>query len=212
MENAYLTDGPATGPLFIMAHGAGAPAASEFLQQMAQGLAQQGIRVLRFNFAYMQALVRDGKRRPPPRMPVLLEEYRQVVTEVCAGYAGPVVIGGKSMGGRVASLLFSAAEFPQVRGCVCLGYPFHPAGKPERLRTAHLQPLSAPLLMVQGTRDALGSAAEVAGYTLAESIEWLWLTDGDHDLKPRRASGFTHAQHLEQACARVADFIRRSAG
>ena len=94
-----------------------------------------------------------------------------------------------------------------VKGLVCLGYPFHPQGKPERLRTAHLAELQTPTLIVQGTRDALGNREEVEGYTLSSAIRLHWLEDGDHDLKPRVKSGFTHDQHLRDCVEEVAAFV-----
>ena len=97
-----------------------------------------------------------------------------------------------------------------VAGLVCLGYPFHPLGKPEQLRTAHLGSLHTPTLICQGTRDAFGTRDEVAGYTLSESIELEWLEDGDHDLRPRKGiSGFTHAQHLASTADAIAAFTKR---
>ena len=120
------------------------------------------------------------------------------------GPPGRLVLGSKSMGGRVASLI---ADELGVRGLVCLGYPFHPAGRPERTRTAHLAALATPALIVQGERDALGGRAEVAGYALSPSICLAWRADGDHSFKPRRASGHTEHQAWEEGIAAVAAFL-----
>lgn len=114
------------------------------------------------------------------------------------GANGPLIIGGKSMGGRVASMvadeLHSAGK---VAGLVCLGYPFHPPGKPAQLRTRHLAGLVTPALICQGTRDQFGTREDVVGYALSENIQILWLEDGDHDLKPRKSmSGFSAADHI----------------
>ncbi len=209
MSDEILYSGPDVGPLLLLAHGAGAGSDSDFMHIMATSLGERGIRVARFNFTYMQQSLRDGRRRPPPPMPVLLSEYRRII-EGLAHQARGLVIGGKSMGGRVASMLMQQEDCPQsVLGCVCLGYPFHPPGKPDSLRTSHLQTLRKPLLMIQGERDALGAQSEVATYSLDATTEWLWLADGDHDLKPRQRSGFNHEQHLAAASERVAGFIRR---
>jgi len=89
-----------------------------------------------------------------------------------------------------------------------LGFPFHPVGKPEKLRTEHFPSIKQDQLIIQGERDKLGSKEEVQGYALPESIQWLWLEDGDHDLKPRVKSGFTHAQHLQTAMDNLAVFIK----
>jgi len=123
------------------------------------------------------------------------------------GGGGGVWIGGKSMGGRIASLI---ADEAGVRGLVCLGYPFRPPGAAPAVvekRTAHLRGLRTPALIVQGTRDPFGGPAEVAGYTLAPGIRVHWIEDGDHSLKPRKASGRTEAQNLEEAVATVAAFV-----
>jgi predicted alpha/beta-hydrolase family hydrolase len=121
-----------------------------------------------------------------------------------------LIIGGKSMGGRVASMIADAAFAEgRIAGLLCLGYPFHPVGKPEQLRTAHLAGLQTPALIVQGMRDPFGTPEEVAGYTLSPAIEILWLEDGDHDLKPRKSiSGFTAADHLRRMAERVAAWSR----
>jgi predicted alpha/beta-hydrolase family hydrolase len=100
------------------------------------------------------------------------------------------------------------ADEAGVRGLVCLGYPFHPPGKPEQLRTAHLAGLRTPALIVQGSRDALGAREEIAGYSLAPSIRLLFLEDGDHSFKPRALSGVTLEENLARAIEAVAGFVR----
>lgn len=210
----FLRDTP-TGAVrarFLFAHGAGAPMDSDFMQATAVGLCACGIEVLRFEFPYMAQRRSGGSRRPPNPMPQLLDCFREQVAEA-AERSLPLFIGGKSMGGRVASLLadelFGCGE---IAGLVCLGYPFHPRGKPEKLRTAHLLELECPALVVQGSRDPLGSREEVAGYGLPDSIRTQWLEDGDHDFKPRRASGFSREQHWQSAVEAVAGFILPPAG
>jgi uncharacterized protein len=195
--------GPGPAPLtFAFAHGAGAPMDSPFMDFFARGLAARGWRVVRFEFPYMARRRHAPKRPPPDRLPVLLETWRQVIAAL-----GPerLVIGGKSMGGRIASLV---ADEAGVRGLACLGYPFHPAGKPERLRTEHLAALKTSCLICQGTRDALGNAAEVAGYGLAATIRLHWAEDGDHDLKPRKASGRTAERNWTEAVEALDGFFR----
>jgi uncharacterized protein len=184
----------------VLAHGAGAPMDSPFLDYVAAGLVTRGLRVVRFEFPYMQAR-REGRRPPPDREPVLLGRWRAVLAELGGR---PPVIGGKSLGGRMASLL---ADEVGARGLVCLGYPFHPPGKPQRLRVAHLGSLRTPTLVVQGTRDALGSRDEVAGYRLSRSIRVHWIEDGDHSLKPRARSGRSERQNLDEAVDAVAQFV-----
>jgi len=191
----------------LLAHGAGAGMDSAFMQQLAEELARREIRTLRFEFPYMARARAEGRRRPPNPAPVLLEHWRQVVKRWRAAESGPLWLAGKSMGGRMASLL---ADELGAEGLICLGYPFHPAGKPERLRTEHLATLATPTLIVQGERDALGSREEVAGYTLAPSIEVQWIATADHDLKPLKRSGLNQAQVLVDTAARVAGFVRTS--
>lgn len=190
---------------YIFAHGAGAPMDSDFMRQMATILCDLGIRVIRFEFPYMAERRETGKRRPPNRQPELLACYRKHIAAVQAHYREPLFAGGKSMGGRMATLL--AEEPLGIAGIMCFGYPFHPQGKPEKLRTEHLLTMELPILIVQGSRDALGNIDEVAGYGLADTIQLQWLPDGDHDLKPRVKSGFTHAQHIHLAASKTFEFI-----
>jgi predicted alpha/beta-hydrolase family hydrolase len=173
---------------------------SPFMARVAAGLAAAGLRVVRFEFAYMAAR-RKGERRPPDRLPVLRKRWLDVIESV--GGRGGVVIGGKSMGGRIASLI---ADEAAVSGLVCLGYPFHPIGKPETLRTAHLAALRTPALFLQGTRDAMGSRDDVAEYTLSPAIRLHWLEGGDHSFKPPKGSGRTESQNVAEAIASAAAF------
>jgi len=191
----------------VLAHGAGAPMDSPFMRRFAEGLAAEGLRVVRFEFPYMQERRRTGGRRGPDRAPVLEESWRQVVAQT--GPAERQIIGGKSMGGRIASRIADACG---VAGLVCLGYPFHPPGRPETLRTEHLSGLTTPTLIVQGTRDPFGRHEEVAEYDLSPTIELCWIEDGDHSLKPRRRSGLTEEQNLQQAIDRVAAFAGETLG
>jgi predicted alpha/beta-hydrolase family hydrolase len=179
----------------LLAHGAGAPMDSPSMNAASKALAAEGFRVTRFEFGYMAAR-RSGTRRPPPKAETLADEYLAAVA--AAGASGPLIIGGKSMGGRVATLVADRLHAEgRIAGVLCLGYPFHPPAKPGQLRTAHLVGLATPALICQGTRDEFGTRDEVAGYGLSAAIELLWLEDGDHDLKPRKSvSGFTAADHL----------------
>ena len=191
-------------PRLLLAHGAGAPMDSPFMNTFADSVAGAGIEVIRFEFEYMAKRREDGTRRGPDRAPKLIARFKEVLSLV--GPAAEVVIGGKSMGGRIASMI---ADEVGAAGVVCLGYPFHPPGKPERLRTAHLETLKTPTLIVQGTRDRLGSEEEVAAYTLSPSIELAWMADGDHSFKPRKKSGRTAEQNLEAAADAAIRVIRR---
>lgn len=197
----FLTTGPkASEKALLLAHGAGAGMRSPFMQFFAEGLGARGIAVYRFEFPYMREMTATGRRRPPDREPAL----RQCWTEAIARLEGRrPLIGGKSLGGRIASLV---ADDAGAAGLVCLGYPFHPPGKPERTRTAHLARLRTPTLICQGCRDPFGTFEDVSAYDLSPAIEILWLADGNHSLEPRRASGRTAAQNWQEAINRIAEF------
>lgn len=207
----FIHDGPDDAPATVLlAHGAGAPMDSAGMNAIARALAGAGLRVARFEFAYMAAR-RGGARKPPPRAETLLPEYRAAIEALAV--TGPLVVGGKSMGGRVASMLADELHAQgRLAGLLCLGYPFHPPGQADRLRTAHLEALRTPALICQGTRDPFGTREEVAGYALSPAIDLLWLEDGDHDLKPRKSiSGFTAADHLERMADATVRWIARNA-
>lgn len=174
-----------------------------FMNAFARGLADRGLRVVRFEFPYMQRRRESGTRRPPDREAALRATWLDVIAKL--GGAAGLILGGKSMGGRIASLL---ADEVGALGLVCLGYPFHPPGRPERPRVAHLAALRTPTLIVQGTRDSLGSRDEVERYTLSPAIRVYWCEDGDHSLKPRKSSGRSEEQNLAEAVAEVAAFAR----
>ncbi len=197
-----LIDGPDAAPLTVaLAHGAGAAMDTPFMSAFAQGLAGHGCRVVRFEFPYMAERRTSGMKRPPDRANVLQDTWRAVIAEL-----GPerLVIGGKSMGGRVASLLADGAH---VRGLVCLGYPFHAMGKPDQPRIEHLLEIATPTLILQGTRDSMGGSDKVPGYGLSSAVHLHWLEDGDHGFKPRKASGRTEARNWAEGIEAVAAFL-----
>ena len=169
---------------------------------VASGLGGHGIRVVRFEFPYMARRRSEGRKAPPDRAPVLLETWRQVIAEL--GPAGRLVIGGKSMGGRMASLV---ADETGVAGLLVFGFPFHAPGKDAADRIGHLAALATPTLIVQGTRDTLGSRQEVAGYALSPAVRLHWIEDGDHSLKPRKASGLSPEEAMTQAVDAAAGFV-----
>jgi predicted alpha/beta-hydrolase family hydrolase len=181
---------------------------SSWMNEMAALLSDRGIRVVRFEFPYMAAR-RTGTRRPTPRADLSVPDYLEALDEV-DGAGSPVLIGGKSYGGRVASLAAdSLTAEGRIDGLVCLGYPFHPPEKPDAVRTAHLEHLATRTLIVQGTRDPFGSREEVERYALSPAISVHWLDDGEHDFRPRKAvSGRTFKQHMEECAGVVAAFVR----
>ena len=209
MESPHLLlDGPNDAPLtIVLAHGAGAPMDSTFMAAFAEELAAEGYRAVRFEFPYMAERRRTDTKKPPDRAHVLLDTWRAVIGEL--GGDG-LVIGGKSMGGRIASMI--AAEMENagtgVRGLVCLGYPFHGPGRPMNPdRLAHLENLKTPGLICQGARDTLGNAEDVAGYALSPAISVHWLEDGDHGFKPRQASGLTEDGNWRSAIGAIVRFL-----
>jgi len=190
----------------VLAHGAGAGKEHEFMQIMAERLNDLGIEVVLFNFPYMQTIKQTGKRRPPDKAEKLLAHFESVISNIVATLnKSPLFVGGKSMGGRMASMLADNNE--HVIGTIALGYPFHPPGKPEKTRTAHLEAMQKPMLIVQGERDTFGTQNEVSEYTLSEAVSCVFLEDGDHSLKPRKASGMTQLQHMEAAAQHINAFI-----
>ncbi|MEO8757326.1 MAG: alpha/beta family hydrolase [Devosia sp.] len=212
MATDFLFDGPEDARVTILlAHGAGAPMDSASMTAVTKVLAASGFRVARFEFAYMAAR-RHGERKPPPKGESVMPEYVAAIDDL--GPTGaPLIIGGKSMGGRVASMIADKEfEAKRIGGLLCLGYPFHPLGRPTVLRTKHLVGMKTPALICQGTRDQMGARDEVGDYGLSDQIEMFWLEDGDHDLKPRKTiSGFTAAQHLQSLADKVTEWVARIA-
>lgn len=187
----------------VLAHGAGAGMESPFMAAIAGGLADRGWRVVRFNFPYMVRSALTGKQAAPDRLPTLVAAFQDEI-QVAAQEQPPLLIGGKSMGGRIASLVVDQAAIDhQVRGCICLGYPFHPPGQPQKLRTEHLRELRTPCLILQGERDSFGRREEVDGYDLSGALEVQWLPSGDHSFKPTKASGLTLEDNLASAVERM---------
>ncbi|HEV7571122.1 MAG TPA: alpha/beta fold hydrolase [Thermoanaerobaculia bacterium] len=199
----FLTDGPdAAEQVYVFAHGAGGAMDTPFMTTVARELGERGICVVRFEFPYMAARRTGGKRGAPDREPVLLKTWREVAAELGGGPR--LFIGGKSMGGRMATLV---ADELKVRGAVIFGYPFHPPGQPNKLRTAHLENLTTPMLVLQGERDVFGTRDDVAGYQLSPQIRVEWIPDGDHSLKPRAKSGTTERENLLHAIDAAAEFM-----
>jgi predicted alpha/beta-hydrolase family hydrolase len=197
----FLLDGPAKGKVVALAHGAGAPMDSPFMTAFARGLAAEGYRVARFEFPYMAAR-RAGKKPGPDRPDLLMATWNAAIAALGGG--AKVAIGGKSMGGRIASMV---ADRAGARGLVCLGYPFHAPGKSAAARIAHLEGLTTRALIVQGTRDTMGTRDEVTSYRLSPKIALHWIEDGDHGFVPRKSSGRTEAEAWAEAIAAVAAFL-----
>jgi hypothetical protein len=202
-QSDFLIDGPAGARLtVVLAHGAGGPMDSPFMNAIAAGVADADWRVARFEFPYMRARRASGKGGAPDREPVLLQAWRDAISQLGGG--SRLVIGGKSMGGRMASMV---ADDMAVHGLICIGYPFHPPGKLARLRVKHLEAMGTPTLILQGERDPFGRPEEVEGYRLSSRISVAWVEDGDHSFKPRVSSGRTERQNLDAAVAQIVRFM-----
>jgi predicted alpha/beta-hydrolase family hydrolase len=201
-----LIDGPDdAAQTLVLAHGAGQGMLSPFMQTVASGIAANGIRVVRFEFPYMVKAKLSGRKHPPDREPILEQTWREVIAGLRTAHIPCLAIGGKSMGGRIAS---QVVDEPGVSSLVCLGYPFHPPGKPERLRFESLERVSVPTLICQGERDPFGRIDEVQGYCLSPAVRLHWVTDGEHSFKPRKRAGLTQEQNLAEVVAQVGAFLK----
>jgi predicted alpha/beta-hydrolase family hydrolase len=199
----FLFNGPKTAATtLVLAHGAGSPMDSPFMEIIAVGVAKAGIRVARFEFPYMRRRRETGQGGAPNPGPALMQSWRDTIEKLGGGTR--LVIGGKSLGGRIASMIVDETG---VRGLICLGYPFHPPGKPEQTRILHLEQLRTPALILQGTRDAFGKPEEVRKYKLSRAIRIEWLEDGDHSFKPRARSGRTEADNLNAGITYITEFV-----
>ena len=201
----------------VLAHGAGAGQSSDFMVGFATGLAARGLDVVTFNFPFTER----GKKLPDPQ-PVLEACYRAVLGHVAADPAGaslPLFIGGKSLGGRMASHVAAARDvgdaaagtwWDRLRGLVFLGYPLHPPGKPQQVRVSHLPHIIHPMLVVQGARDAFGTPAELRLFfdVLPAASEIYTVQHGGHSLDVTKRSGLSQAAVLSAAQDRVAAWVR----
>ena len=191
----------------LLAHGAGASMDTQFMNFVAKNLAISGWTIIRFEFPYMAKRRATGIKAPPDRPKILQDHFISEVSEL--DQSKPIIIGGKSMGGRIASLLVDQLAIDvHVRACICLGYPFHPIGRPLKLRTEHLEALQTPTLIVQGERDPMGNLHEVQHYPISDAIQFTWIKDGDHSFKPRKSSGLTEVGNLSMATEAVNSFLQ----
>ena len=203
----YPPPEPRPGATLILAHGAGAPQSSAFMVDFARGLASRGCQAVTFNFPYT-----EQGRRLPDRAPTLEACFRDVIAAIRARAdlaTGLLVIGGKSMGGRIASHL-AAQGLADLAGLVALGYPLHPPGRPGQLRAEHLARIRQPMLIVQGSRDAFGTPEELrpALAPLGATATLQVVEGGDHSFKVPKRGPITQ----EEVFARVQDEIARWIG
>ncbi|MBE1301636.1 MAG: alpha/beta hydrolase [Alteromonadaceae bacterium] len=187
----------------LFAHGAGADKSSEFMQLTAGLFREHQVDCRLFNFDYMDKAAELGTRRPPDRMPKLTERFVNEIAHIDSTI--PLFIGGKSMGGRVASML---VEETDALGGVCFGYPFHPPGKPDKLRTEHLESLGKPLFIAQGDRDPFGKREEVESYCLSSLVNVCFIENGEHSFKTRKSDQNTTEQNMQAAVKSSVEFIK----
>lgn len=199
-----------TTATLLLAHGAGAPMDSTFMDKLANALALQGIAAARFEFAYMAQRRTGGKKRPPPRADKLIGEFQTALQALLGECEGPVLLGGKSMGGRVAAMLGGGGSLPgRAKGICCFGYPFHPTGKADaQWRLAPLEEAKRPVLILQGDRDPFGSKPEIDDITLPGRVSLTYLEDGNHDFGPRGKSPATLDGNIQEAAQAVFTFAK----
>ena len=195
------------GVTLILGHGAGANQLSGFMHLFAAGLAERGIDVVTFNFLYME----QGRKIPDPA-PRLEGCYRAIIDAALEHKklkGNRLVIGGKSMGGRIASQV-AALNGEHIDGLVFLGYPLHPPGRPEKMRSEHLPKIKAPMLFVQGSRDAFGTKQEIANIIkkLKLPAELFAIEGGDHSLKVPKSAGVPQQEIYEAAMDKIAEWIQ----
>lgn len=189
----------------LFVHGAGSGQDSFFMRQFATVIAGYGIQLMTLDFAYMRQMNIEGRRRPPPKVERLIDELTYWYELIADESGSPLWVGGKSMGGRVASML---AAQQHVAGVIITGYPFHPPRSPDKLRLSHWAAVSAPSLILQGERDPFGRPHEVEAYVLPGNVQVEWLPNGDHDFKPLRSSGLDQCALIQQAAQKAARFMQ----
>jgi predicted alpha/beta-hydrolase family hydrolase len=194
----------------VLAHGAGADQRHRAMVALATGIATLGVDVWTFNFLYT-----EQRRRSPDRPAVLEQTWTAVVEEIAADLSADhrLVIGGKSMGGRIGSMVLAhppaTPAWTRVSGLVLLGYPLHPPGKPDQPRTAHLPAIRVPVMLVQGTRDAFGTRDEIEPVfqALPTRVDIEFIERGDHSFKVPTSTGLTESAVLAGISDRVASWI-----
>ena len=200
------------GSTVILGHGAGAAQRSAFMVNTARALASLGVDVVTFNFLYS-----EQQRRIPDRAPALEACYRGVIETVAAriAHARPLFIGGKSMGGRIATQVAAADPALPLAGLVLLGYPLHPPGRPDQRRDKHLPAVGRPMLFVQGSRDAFGTPGELAPVLAAfdrlpRSAATIHVVEGgDHSFKLARANAAAQAAAMDDVYRTVVAWIQQ---
>ena len=204
LDNILIDGNKEAKNLLILAHGAGAPMDSVFMNTMVKGIIERDILVIRFEFPYMTKR-RLGKNSFPDKITSLCLFYKDIFYQIKNIYSKKTIwVGGKSMGGRVSAIISSEIN---VKGAIVLGYPFHPINNKDKLRIDCLQSSGPPILIIQGTRDKLGSIKEVNNYTLHKKNSLFWIEDGDHSYNTLKKSKYNPENSIKKAYFKVSDFI-----
>jgi predicted alpha/beta-hydrolase family hydrolase len=208
---SWIRDGTLKGrPLAVVAHGAGAPMTSDFMEVVAEGLTARGLAVARFHFPYMEQHVREGRRLPPNPAHLLISTWRAMLDATRRWRTrGPLVLMGKSLGGRMASMLLAEGGAPEARAAVYLGYPLHAPGRTDKLRAEHLPDVPVPQLFVQGSKDALCDLHRLAPviHRIGPRAKLHVVEGADHSLVVKRSRPFEEAAGWLDA---VADFAKEA--
>ncbi len=197
------------GVTLILGHGAGAGQSQPFMRLFAGGLAERGIDVMTFNFLYME------QRRHVPDPKAKLESCYSAIIAAAQKHktlkGNRLAIGGKSMGGRIASQVAAESAKPDLAGLIFLGYPLHPPGRPDKLRDAHLKNVQAPMLFVQGSRDAFGTPDELRAIIERDKLKATLypIAGGDHSLKVPKSLGVSQEQVYESTMDEIAGWLKR---
>ncbi|WP_119393775.1 YqiA/YcfP family alpha/beta fold hydrolase [Salinibius halmophilus] len=191
--------GDASSPLIIFAHGAGAGMYSDFMEEVSAKLVELNLQVLRFEFDYMTKIRESGRKRPPERLPKLIEQFEQVIQDADKK---PSLLVGKSMGGRLATMVGRTHNMQSA----VLGYPFHAIGRTiQDDRIAHLKSDGASVTIFQGSLDNMGAKEEVSGLSgELINVDIHWLEAANHDLKPRATTNRSQSDYLSWACQEIA--------
>lgn len=203
----FELSGPKKAAIVLaLAPAAGQSHKVEIMSHFAAALGRIGVRVARFDFPYMAERDSTGRRRAPDSEPVLLDTWRKVITQLGAER---LFVGGKSLGGRTAAMVADAC---QVRGVVCLGFPFHPTGKPDRYDLGPLDTIHTPTLLIQGEWDPFGDKGEVSGYPFSPQVQLKWMKEGDHSFQPPKESKRTREENWDVAVRLIGRFIMETTG
>ena len=202
-EIEFITEGKESSPdTIILAHSSGEPMNSEFMNYFSKHLSELGFFCIRFQFPYMTKQIIEGRKKPPDKIDSLIKSWCIAINHI---NKNNIIIGGKSMGGRIATLI---ANKVNPKGIVVLGYPFfNPKGKTKN-RTEHLKNINIPTLICQGENDTLGKRPQVEKLHLSKKINLHWIESANHSLIPLKRTGKTRNQSWDECIIAINKFIK----